>query len=148
MKMGASPKHKNSGFQRGSWVETKFPPQSLDLPCKQNCQWWQDAAHFKWMQWYNNIHTYFRYMSLHHHTEYIHIHTHVCMLSHFSHVRSGHSLWPYGLPGSSVHGILQVRILEWVAMLSSRGSSWPRNQTRVSCIAGRVFTSWTSREAL
>ena len=39
------------------------------------------------------------------------------------------------LPGSSVHWILQARILEWVAMPSSRGSSWPRNQTHVSCIS-------------
>jgi len=45
------------------------------------------------------------------------------------------------LPSSSVHGILQERILEWVAMPSSRGSSQPRNQTRISCIAGRFFTS-------
>ena len=36
------------------------------------------------------------------------------------------------LPGSSVHGILQARILEWVAMLSSRGTSWPRDQTCIS----------------
>ena len=35
-------------------------------------------------------------------------------------------------PGSSVHGILQTRILEWVAMPSSRGSSWPRDQTLIS----------------
>ena len=47
-------------------------------------------------------------------------------------------------PGSSVHGILQARILEWVAMPSSRGSSWPRDRTGVSCIsciAGRLFTT-------
>ena len=44
-------------------------------------------------------------------------------------------------PGSSVHGILQARILERVAMPSSRGSSWPRDQTWVSCIAGRFFTA-------
>jgi len=43
-------------------------------------------------------------------------------------------------PGSSVHGILQARILEWVAMPFSRGSSQPRDQTQVSCIAGRFFT--------
>ena len=53
----------------------------------------------------------------------------------------------YSLPGSSVHGILQARILEWVAISCSRGSSWPRNQTWVSCIAGRLFTSWAMREA-
>ena len=44
------------------------------------------------------------------------------------------------LPGSSVYGILQARILEWVAMPSSRGSSQSRDQTWVSCIAGRFFT--------
>ena len=42
------------------------------------------------------------------------------------------------LPGSSVLGILQARILEWVAVPFSRGSSQPRNQTRFSCIAGRL----------
>ena len=40
------------------------------------------------------------------------------------------------------------RILEWVAYPFSRGSSWPRNRTRVSCIAGRYFTNWAIREAL
>ena len=51
-------------------------------------------------------------------------------------------------PGSSVHGILQARILESVAISFSRGSSRPRDQTRVSCIAGRFFTILTTREAL
>ena len=50
-------------------------------------------------------------------------------------------------PGSSVHGILQARILEWVAMPSSRRSSQPRDLTQVSHIAGRFFTIWTTREA-
>ena len=45
------------------------------------------------------------------------------------------------LPGSSVHGILQARILEWVAIPFSRGSSQPRDRTQVSCIAGEFFTS-------
>ena len=43
------------------------------------------------------------------------------------------------LPGSSVHGIFQARILEWVSISFSRGSSQPRDRTRVSCIAGRFF---------
>ena len=51
-------------------------------------------------------------------------------------------------PGSSVHGISQARILEWVAISFSRGSSWPRNWTQVSGIAGRFFTDWASRESL
>ena len=48
------------------------------------------------------------------------------------------------LPGSSVHGILQARILEWDTISFSRGSSWPRNPTWVSCIAGRVLINWDS----
>ena len=48
-------------------------------------------------------------------------------------------------PDSSVHGILQARILEWVAMPFSRGSSWSRNGTWVSCIADRFFTLWATR---
>ena len=44
-------------------------------------------------------------------------------------------------PGSSVHGILQVRTLEWVAITSSRGSSPPRDPTCISCIAGGFFTT-------
>ena len=43
-------------------------------------------------------------------------------------------------PGSSVHGILQARILQWVAIPFSRGSSQPRNGTQVSCLASRFFT--------
>ena len=50
------------------------------------------------------------------------------------------------LPGSSVHGILQARILERVAYPSSSWSSWTRNRTRVSCIADRLFTNWVIRE--
>ena len=44
-------------------------------------------------------------------------------------------------PGSSVHGIFQVRILEWVAIPFSRGSFQPKDQTEVSCIAGRFLPS-------
>ena len=47
----------------------------------------------------------------------------------------------------SVHGFLQARIVEWVAIPFSRGSSWTRNQTWVSCTAGRFFTIWATREA-
>ena len=50
------------------------------------------------------------------------------------------------LPGSSVHGIFQERILEWVAISFSRGSFRPRDQTRVSHIVGRRFTVWATRE--
>ena len=53
----------------------------------------------------------------------------------------------YSPPGSSVHGILQARLLGWVAISSSRGFSWPRDQTHISCIAGRRFNLWATGEA-
>ena len=52
-----------------------------------------------------------------------------------------------GLPGSSIHGIFQARILEWVAISFSRGSSRPRDQTQVSHIGGRRLNLWATREA-
>ena len=51
------------------------------------------------------------------------------------------------LPGSSVHGILPARVLEWVAISFSRGSSQPRDRTQVSHIVGRGFTVLGTREA-
>ena len=51
------------------------------------------------------------------------------------------------LPSFSVHGILQARVLEWIVIPFSRGSSWPRDWTQASCIAGRFFTIWATREA-
>ena len=51
-------------------------------------------------------------------------------------------------PGSSVHGTLQARILEWITISFSRGSSRPRDRTLVSCTAGIFFTAWVTREAI
>ena len=53
----------------------------------------------------------------------------------------------YSPPGSSVHGILQARTLEWVAIPFLRGSSWLRSWTWISHIAGRFFIIWATREA-
>ena len=50
--------------------------------------------------------------------------------------------------GSSVCNILLARILKWVAITFSRGSSWPRDRTRLFCIAGRFFTTWATRHCL
>ena len=58
-----------------------------------------------------------------------------------SHIQLFHDPMDCKLPGSSVHGIFQARILEWVAISFSRISSWPRNQTLVSCLASRFFTT-------
>ena len=69
----------------------------------------------------------------------------MCVLSHS--VVSDCDPMDYSLLGSSVHGILRARILEWVAMPFSRGSSRPRDLTQVSCTAGGFFTVWATREA-
>ena len=53
----------------------------------------------------------------------------------------------YSLPDSSIHGILQARLLEWVAIPFSKGSLQPSNWTQVSWIAGGLFTVWAAREA-
>ena len=53
----------------------------------------------------------------------------------------------YSLPGSSLPGISQAKILEWVAISFSRGSSWRRDWTWVSCITGRFFTIWATSES-
>ena len=63
----------------------------------------------------------------------------------FGHSVTSDSLRPHGFP--SVHGILQARILEWVVISSSRGSSQPKDQTLDSCMAGRFFASWATTEA-
>ena len=67
------------------------------------------------------------------------------VLSCFSHVRFFGTPWTLACPGSSVHRILQARILEWVAMPSSRGSSRPRDRicvSYVSCIGRQVLYHW------
>ena len=67
----------------------------------------------------------------------------------FIHSVVSDSLQPHGLqsPFASVHGLLPARILEWLAISFPRGSSQPRDQTWISCIAGRFFTVWVTREA-
>ena len=54
---------------------------------------------------------------------------------------------PWSLPGSSIHGISQARILEQIVISFSSRSSWPRDRTWVSCTAGRLFTIWATRES-
>ena len=74
---------------------------------------------------------------------------HTAVLCVLSHSVVSDSLWFHGLEPArflSVQGILQTRILEWMAMPSSRGSSQPRDVTQVSCTAGRFFTIWATRE--
>ena len=65
-------------------------------------------------------------------------------------IQSYPTLWDpvnYSLPGSSVHGVFQARVLEWIAISSSKGSSPPRDLTWVSCLGRWFFTIWDTREA-
>ena len=92
-------------------------------------------------------------------TSYCHPESIVCSRTHSSWcicykwvlvVQSYLTLWDpmdCRLPGFSVHGVLQARILRWVAIPFSRGSSLPRDQTQVSCPAGRSSTVWATKEA-
>ena len=63
-----------------------------------------------------------------------------------SHPTLCHSM-DFSPPGYTVHGIFQARILEWVAIPFSRGSSQPRDRPQVSCIAGKFFTLWATRKS-
>ena len=66
-------------------------------------------------------------------------------------IKSCRTLWDpmdCSPPGSSVHGIFQTRILEWVAISSSKGFSQPRDQTQVFCIDRHILYHWATREAL
>ena len=74
--------------------------------------------------------------------------TEVLLLWKLSHSVMSNSLHPLDCspPGSSIRGIFQARVLEWVAISFSRGSSWPRDWTQVSHTAGRHFTIWATRE--
>ena len=66
-----------------------------------------------------------------------------------SHSVVSDSLWPHKLSptSSSAHGILQARILDWLAISFSKGSSWCRDWSPVSCFAGRFFTAWAIRKS-
>ena len=81
-----------------------------------------------------------------------HLSCHRCLSAKL--LQSCPTLWDLidcSLPGSSVHGIIQARILEWVALPFSRGSSQPRDWTRISCdscIAGRFFTAESPEKPL
>ena len=72
----------------------------------------------------------------------------LCCADLLSHVRLFATPWTVALHAPLSVGILQARILEQIAMPSSRGSSRPRNQTGISFIGGRFFTSQATREAL
>ena len=69
----------------------------------------------------------------------------LCCACWLSHVQLFSTPWAVAHQAPLSMEILQARILEWIAMPSSRGSSHPRDQTQVSCTAGRFFTIWVTK---
>ena len=65
-----------------------------------------------------------------------------------SHIQILCDTMDYSLPGSSVHGVSQARMLEWVAISFSRGSSQLRDQAHISCISRRILCPWATRETI
>ena len=90
---------------------------------------------------------YTSYMFLFHTHSPAHCLACVLVLRHFGSVQLFAILWALACQAPLSMGILQARILEWVAMPSSRGSCQPRDWTQVSCIAGEFITVWVTREA-
>ena len=77
----------------------------------------------------------------------IHISTFYLLLFSRQFVSDSYDPMDYSLWDSSVHGISQARILEWVAISFSKVSSWPRDWTLVSCIVMCILYHWAAREA-
>ena len=123
------------------WGESENLPSEIafKLPLKEEGKKRRGGIHFANGLFVIPVSTLLEMMKLRQDTSGHLLICHPGMLSRFSHV------WlfaTHGPPGSSVHGILQARILEWVAMPSSRGSSWPRDW------AGISYVSHIGRQAL
>ena len=127
-----------------SFVVAVFSPaNALASPCS---TWWQKILHAgKFCRWTSIVS-----MAYCPHFPTLQSNMSEFTLKNYSRIDYIDSLLFLGLcspPDSSVHGILQARILEWVAIPFSRGSSWPSEWTQVSCNADRFFTIWATREA-
>ena len=89
---------------------------------------------------------YSMFICVHVHVQLL-IHLHLCRNRNRNVAQSCPTLWgpmDCSLPGSSVHGIFQAIVLEWIAVSFSSGSSWPRDRTWVSCIVDRHFIVWAT----
>ena len=115
---------------------------------------WECRARHDWVTFTHLTHSYicvevcvYMYVCIY---AYTHMHTYICihMNGCVSHSVMSDSLRPHGsgLPGSSVHGTSQVRLLVWVAILFLRGFSWHLDGSWVSSSVGRLFTIWPFRE--
>ena len=88
----------------------------------------------------------------HMHIYSIYIYTYIFIYTHV-HASCFSRVWLFGTPWTAAHqaplsmGFSRQKLVEWVAMPSSRASFWPRDWTRVFCVAGGFFTRWVIREA-
>ena len=131
----------NTGVSSSSLLQVIFPTQGLNpglLHCRQTLYplSHQGLLHYKIHSKYFIISIYYKIHSNYSDNRLESIQTTLCDPMDCS------------LPGSSVHGTFQARVLEWVAISFYRGSSQPRDWTPVSHIAGRCFIIWATREAL
>ena len=129
-------KRTNAKTHRTPWCLVELPPLLLPMPTRRGEPWRQS-------RWAGSIEPPWGLRSLP-----------LCVWPYGQRTRLGlsfsesvahsvlsNSLRPHGLqlPGSLAHGIFQARILEWVAICHSRGSSWPRDWTYVSCIGRQIL---------
>ena len=120
-------------FFRGSANIRWHLSLTKDLLCKMNERSWSFLLIVFIIDMYSELKSY--------------ISKHCCTLSHFSSVWLFATLWTVACQDSSVREIVQVRILQWIAIPFSRTASSPRDSAWVSCIASEFFTIWASKEA-
>ena len=150
-----------------SFLTSDNIPQVVPGDAHPSWEWWRSVSlvlksnllnppTLVFLYWYEkticfvSMFTYSSTLSLHSYSLYIRTSVYIYMLL-FSCWVVSHSFYDpmdCSLPGSSVYGDLQARILEWVAISSSRRSSWPRDWTRISCIGRWAFYHWATRKAL
>ena len=104
------------------------------------------------LNWFTFLFPHFRvvfWLSLEHLSGFLFALNRELLLFLFSHLVLFDSFNPMAniVPGSSVHRILRVRVLDWVAISFSKGSSWPRDWTHISCTGRWILYHWASREA-
>ena len=132
-------------FLRQTWITINFPPRATLAACH---RFWIVVFLFSFVSGY----FWFPLWFLQWYTGCLVASTSLCFLQAFFLVSELTQSCPVLCnpmdctpPGSSIHGIFQTRVLEWVAISFFRGSSQPREWTQVSCIAGRLFTVWAKR---
>ena len=131
----------------------RFDPWVRKIPGKSECNPFQSSCLENPMDregWWAAVHGFAKGQTrLKHLSMCTHTHTHLFIVAvkSLSHVQLFYNPMDCSLPGSSVHGVSQARVLEWAAISFARGSSWPQDRT-VSCIGKQILHPWAPRVAL